>query len=631
VVGVMPPRFENATLPSAELWAPLQYSTVLNPDGREWGHHLRLIGRMREGTRLASARADLDAIARGPLKDFPRVPWASLQQGLIVTSLQEDVTRTVRPTLLAVMVAVLLVLAIAATNVTNLTLARGAQRRGEFAMRAALGAGRGRLARQMVTETMVLSLAGGALGMAIAAAGVRALVAMSPPDLPRVDAIRVDGWVLLFALAITTLVGTIGGLVFALHASRRDVRQPSQMTSTRTAPGANRTRRALVVIEVALALTLLVSAGLLWRSLTRLFESSVGFDAGNVLTMQVQQAGRRYPGDARKFQFFEEVLDRVRQVPGVDNAALTNQVPLSGDLDVYGVHFERDGDSRRNDTGLLRYGVTPEYFDVMRIPLRRGRLFTARDGAAPRVALLSDSFARALFEGDGSAAIGQRMRIGSAEGDLYTVVGIVGDVTHTALGATMQAAVYVPMRQWHFADTAMSVVVRARVDAAALAPPVRQAIWSVDKDQPVLRVSTLARLVDRSEAGRRFALTLFEVFALAALALAAIGIYGILAGSVTERTREIGVRSALGASRGDILALVFRQAMTLTAAGVTLGVLGAAAATRGLATLLFGVSPLDPVTYLSVIAMLGVVAAVACSAPAWRAARIDPAITLRAE
>jgi predicted permease len=348
--------------------------------------------------------------------------------------------------------------------------------------------------------------------------------------------------------------------------------------------------------------------------------------------MQIQQAGRRFPTDARRWQFFADVTDRVRQVPGADIVALTSQLPLSGDLDGYGAHLESDGPSRNNDTGVLRYAVTPENFDVMRIPLRRGRLLTARgDTNAPRASVVSEGFARAAFGGDGASAMGQRMQLGPDDGRPYTIVGIVGDVKQTSLGAAAPAAVYIPMTQWHWADTVMSVVVRARGDAASLAPAVRQAIWSVDKDQPVLRVSTLARLVDLSEADRRFALTLFELFAVAALALAAIGIYGILAGAVTERTREIGVRSALGASRGAILALVVRDAMTLAGAGIVLGIGSAAAATRGLKTMLFDISPLDPATYAAVVATLIAVAAIACCAPAWRAARVDPVIALRAE
>jgi putative ABC transport system permease protein len=632
VVGVMPASFENATLADAELWTPLQYDTVLRPEGREWGHHLRLIGRLRDGVSIAAARTELGDIARTPMPEFPRVAWASLANGLVVSSLQEDVTRGVRTALLALMLAVLVVLAIASANVTNLLLARVAQRRGEFAMRAALGAGRARLLGQLVTETMVLAIAGGLLGLGVAALGVNTLVAMSPPGLPRVHAIRLDTPVFIFALAITTGVGAIAGLVSAFHGSGRDLQPRLTSASRRTGRGRDRTRRALVVVEVALALTLLVGAGLLWRSLTRIFDTPAGFDATNVLTMQIQQAGRRFPTDARRLQFFADVLERLRQVPGADIAALTSQLPLSGDLDGYGAHLESDGSARNNDTGVLRYAVTPEYFEVLRIPLRRGRLLTARDDAnAPRAAVVGEGFARAAFGGDGASAMGQRMQIGPDDGRPYTIVGIVGDVKQTSLGAADPGAVYIPMTQWHWADTVMSLVVRTRDDAASLAPSVRQAIWSVDKDQPVLRVSTLSRLVDLSEADRRFALTLFEAFAGASLLLAAIGIYGILAGAVTERTREIGVRSALGASRGDVLALVVRDAMTLAGTGIVLGVGGAAATTRGLRTMLFDTSPLDPVTYAAVVATLLAVAAIACCAPAWRAARVDPVIALRAD
>src|SRR5918992_6231172 len=474
VIGVMPRSFENVLAPAAELWAPLQYGASFAPDSREWGHHLRMIGRVRPGVGRSQATAELAAIARTPLPEFPRVRWAALESGLIVSSLRDDVTRGVRPTLLAVFGAVILLLAIACVNVTNLLLARGAQRRGEFAMRGALGAGRGRLIRQLLTESVVLALFGGALGMIVATFGIRALIVLSPPTLPRLDAIRLDGAVFAFALATVALVGVAVGLLPALQLARTDLRAGLQHGSRRTAGDHRSARGALVVAQVALALMLLVSAGLMLRSLERVFAVSVGFDPSNLLTMQVQSSGRRFDADSVRYRFFEQALEAVQRVPGVERAAFTSQLPLSGDLEVYGVRLESDRDS--TDIGAaLRYAVTPAYFGVMRIPLRHGRLLDARDGpGTPRVAVLNESFTRRRFpKGD---AIGQRVRFGPEAGDWYTIVGVVGDVRQASVGLAQTNAIYVSPSQWHWVDPLMSLVVRMtcasgdRCDAARLAP-----------------------------------------------------------------------------------------------------------------------------------------------------------------
>lgn len=630
VAGVMPPGFENVSQPSAEIWTPLQYDTVLKPDAREWGHHLGMIGRLHAGVALATARDELARMARAPRPEFARVPWADLSRGLIVTSLQAEIARAIKPALLAVMAAVLLLLAIASANVTSLLLARGAQRRGEFAMRAALGASRGRLLRQVVVESLALAAGGGALGIAVAYFSVRVLIALSPPGLPRTAAIAVDESALLFCCAVTTLVGLAAGVVSASGASRASLQHRLQQVSQRTIGGNDRARRLLVVAETAVALTLLVGAGLLWRSLEHLLSTPPGFDASHVLTLQVQGIGRRFDADAAGLRFFTQALEHVQQLPDVVDAGLTSQLPLSGDLDGYGTHFERDGPSQVNDGAAFRYAVSPGYFRAMRIPLRAGRLIDAHDLAdSMRVALLNEAFARRVFGGAG--AIGQRLRFGPAEGDWFTVVGIVGDVKQTWLGAPDADAVYVPLPQWHWTDRVLSMVIRTHGDPAALAAPARRAIWAIDRDQPIVRVMTMERLVARSEADRRFVLVLFEAFAFAALALAAIGIYGVVSGAVTERTREIGVRAALGATRGEITTLVLRQGVRLAAAGGAIGVLAAAIASRGLTSLLFAVSPLDPLTYATVVGTLGAVTILACAAPAWRAARVDPAVTLRSE
>jgi putative ABC transport system permease protein len=628
VIGVMPAGFENVVAPSALAWTTLEYDRSLPIDGREWGHHLRMIGRLRSGIDMARAALQLDAVARTPLPEFHRVPWASLSGGMIVHSLQDDTTRGVRPALLAVLGAVVLVLVIACVNVTNLLLTRAAQRRGEFAMRAALGAGRTRLIRQLLTESLLLAIIGGVLGLVVAELGVRALVALSPPGLPRVDAIRVDGAVFAFGMVVTTVIGFVVGVIPALHASREDLRTGLQESSRRTAGDHRFTRASLVVAEVALALVLLVSAGLLMRSLEHLFAVAPGFDAPHLLTMQVQASGRQFDDTGATNRFYDRALDAVRHLPSVAAAAFTSQLPLSGDFDGYGVHFENDVDPS-GDGSALRYAVTPDYFKVMGIPLRRGRLLGRYDiGGAPFVVLLNESFAKRKFPGQNP--IGRRMHVGPADGPWYTIVGIVGDVKHTSLAAGELDAVYIPSGQWFFADRVRSLVVRSRAGVAALVPAMKAAIWSADKNQAIVRVATMDQLVAATAADRRFALTLFELFGLVALLLAAIGIYGVLSGNVSERTREIGVRSALGASPSDILTLVIRQGMSLAALGVVIGASGAVVASRALVTLLFGVSRLDPVTYAGVIVLLVGVSLVACGVPAWRAARVDPACTLRA-
>ena len=636
VIGVMPLGFENVLSPSAGVWSLLQYDPSLPAQGREWGHHLHMVGRLRPGTGIDRARQELDAIAHAPVRDFPRQPWASMKHGLMVNSLQEEVTRGVRPALLVVGGAVLLVLIMACANVTNLLLARGAQRRAEFAMRVALGAARSRLICHLLTESLLLGAIAGLLGLAIANIGVRALVALSPPELPRIGAIGVNGSVFAFALAISVLTGLAVGLMPALYVSRGDLHVGLQEHSRRAAGHRQLTRGTLVVAEVAIALVLLVGAGLLFRSLERLFAIAPGFDPSNLLTMQVQiTSPRRFPDDQAFHRFYEQALDAARRVPGVATAAFTSELPLSGDdnsFDEYGVQVEQRSNAPPERVDANRYAVTAGYFETMGIPLRHGRLFGERDmrPAPVRPVIVSESFARRAFSDQDP--IGRRIRFGGPANRLWdVVVGVVGDVKQTSLAATNLDAVYVTTSQWLWAETPLWLVVRARGDAATLAPPIRETVWSVDKDQPIVRSATMDQRLASSEADRHFALIVFEAFGLMALSLATVGIYGVLSGSVTERTREIGVRSALGASRRDILTLIVGQGLTLTALGISIGLVAATAASRALVTLLFGVGRVDPTTYGGVVALLLGVSAIACWFPAWRAARVDPSITLRAE
>ncbi len=629
VIGVMPPTFENVLVPTAEIWSPLQYDRSLPANGREWGHHLRTLARLLPNVSVEQASHDLEGVLQSLIQTYPAVRFP---QRLMINPLQNEITGAVRPALLATLGAVILVLIIACVNVTNLLLARGAQRSGEFAVRSALGAGRPRLLRQLLTESLLLALIGGTLGMLLAEFGVRILVALSPPMLPRIGAIRLNGTVLAFGIGMTTLIGLLVGLVPAIYASRGNLQQTMQQNSQRTTGGHQFTRRLLVVVEFALALALLVSAGLLMRSLQRLFSISPGFNISRMLTLQVQTSSRKYDKDG-SIRFFNQAVDAVRQVPGVSAAALTSQLPLSGDLDEYGVQFESlQNGKTEGGYSAFRYAVSPEYLETIGIPLLRGRLLNAQDtSTAPLAVVLSESLARHKFP-NSEDPIGRRLHVGPADGPWYVVVGVVGNVKQASLALNESDAVYVTLEQWRFADPALSLIVRSRSDdLTSLVAPIKNAIWSADKDQPIARVATMDNLLAATAAERRFAMVLFEAFGFVALLLAATGIYGVLSGSVTERMREIGVRLALGATPGNILSLVVRQGVALTGLGIVIGLSAAVLASQAITSLLFGVSRLDPVTYIGVVLILVAVSVIACWVPAQRAARVDPSITLRAE
>jgi len=628
VIGVMPAGFENVLAPGAQYWMPLRYDASLPQACRDC-RHLRVVGRLKPGVTEGQATREMNTVFANIRRDHP-TDYSSI--GVSIPTLQADITKGVRPVMFTLLGAVFLVLLIACANVTNLLLARGVQRQGEFAVRVALGARQGRVVRQLLTESLLLAAAGGIAGALIAQAGVKALIALSPAALPRISSIAVNGPVLAFGLAITTLVGIVFGLVPAVHASRADLHQGIKQGSRRTAGTSRATRAALVISEVALAIVLLVGSGLLLRSTGRVFAVNPGFDPANVLTMQVQAGGKSLPNDTVVRAFYERALDAVRHESGVEAAAFTSQLPMSGDFDGQGITIKAHPAANPADNpSAFRYGVSDGYFEAMRIPLKKGRSFTAQDVAAsPHVAIVNESFAKKHWPGEDP--IGQLVSAGDpSKPEWMEIVGVAGDLKQLALSQQESNALYIPESQWPYADQAMSLVVRTTGDAASIAPAVRRAVWSVNKDQPIVRIVTAATLVEQSESQRRFALVLFEAFALVALVLAAAGIYGVLAGSVTERTREIGVRSALGASRRDILTMVVRQGLSLTAVGAAIGIAGALALSHLITSLLFGVSALDPATYIGVTAVLGLVALGACAVPAVRAARIDPMETLRTE
>jgi len=629
VIGVMPSTLEHRLMPAADVWRTLRYNRALPSfEGREWGHHLRMAARLREGVSIADAETDLKQIARDPVSRFTRPAWASMPQGVTVEPLLLALTSETRPAMLAVLAAVMLLMLIACVNVINLLLARNAQRRGELALRTALGASRGRVMRQLLTETLVLASAGGIAGLLAAQVTLRALVLLGPRDLPRVAGLAIDAPVFWIAFAVTAVVGLLVALLPTW--SNRDLKAVLPQGSWQ-ASSHHVVRRSLVVAEVAFALVLLAGASLLFRSLQQLFAVAPGFDDRSVLTLQVQIAGPRYRDPESTHRFFREALEAVTRVPGVATAALTTQLPLSGDSDVYGLRFESaSSEPGSADGAAFRYAVSADYFQTMNIPLRSGRSLSDQDrsDATPAV-LINESLARRRFRD--VDPLGQRLHIGPTDRPWFTVVGVVGDVRQLSLETDQFDAVYVTAEQWHFPDLARWFVIKSRGDAAALAPAIQAAIWSVDRDQPIVRVAPMSQWVAATAGTRRFALILFQVFGVAALLLTAVGIYGVVSGGVTERVREIGVRTALGASRGSILAMVMRQGLRLSIAGIAIGVVTAALASRGLTTLLFGISPLDPASYVAVVLLLISVSILASWLPAWRASRVDPAATLRSE
>jgi putative ABC transport system permease protein len=628
VIGVMPRSFENVLSPSAEIWRPLRYDHTLPATGPEWGHHLRMVGRIRPGVAADAAHQELSALARTPISSVARPPWANLRDGFLVVPLQDEMTREVKPALAAVVTASLLLLAIACVNVVNLVLARGIERRAEFATRAALGASRGRLLRQLLAEALVLAGLGGTLGLALAHAAVVTIIALSPPDLPRLGAIRVDSAAFVFAAVLSVGIGLIVTIVPGVYALAGAAPAASSQAA-RIVSGHQRARRILVVAEVALALVLLVGAGLLVRTVRHLLAVAPGFRPEGVLTLQVQATGEQFRNNAATRRFFAQALDAVRQLPGVSAAAMTTQLPLTGDAEMWGVHLQSSPtQAGGGDRSALVYTITPEYLNVMGISLQRGRVINDRDTAsAPLAVLLSASFAQRRFPGQNP--IGQRLHIGPDTGPWFTVVGVVGDVKQASLAVAPADAVYVADAQWALPARAMWFTVRTAGAPAPLVPAIRRAIWSVDKTLPIVRVATMNERVNASTIEQQFVMVLFEAFAGIALVLATIGIYGILAGSVAERTREIGLRSALGATRASILGMVLRQALIVTGTGLAVGTLIAAGASRGLETMLFGVSRGDTLTYGAVIALLIAASLLGCCVPGWRAVRIDPSVALR--
>ncbi|MEK6410078.1 MAG: ABC transporter permease [Acidobacteriota bacterium] len=622
VIGVMPAGFGFPDR-ETDLWAPVAFTAR---DAQAHGSHfLSVIGRLKPGATAAQARTDMNAIAGRLAEQYQdtNAGW-----GISVFPMQEYDVRDIKPALLVLLGAVALVLLIACANVANLLLARSTVRQKEIAIRAALGASRWRVARQLLTESVLLALAGGAVGLLLAQWGIGSLLALAPQDLPRVKDVTLDAGVLGFTLLVTLLTGVIFGLVPALQASNPNLNETLKEGGRGTTGGHHRVRGALVVTEVALALLLLVGAGLLIRSFYRLQQVNPGFNSSNALAVTVSLPGRKYSQNDQRSAFFTQLIEKVSALPGVVAVGASQSLPIQGD---YLLGFKIQGrppDAPGEDPSTNYYAVTPDYFKAMGIPLLRGRVFTEQDKKdAPRVVVINEEMAKRYFPDQDP--IGQRIHVTQGPEVFREIVGIVGGVKQYGLAQPTTLQTYEPYLQMPFSG--MTLVVRAEGNLAPLGGAIRSQVLAIDKEQPVSRIRPLEQLVSESVATQRFSMLLLGIFAAVALILSIVGLYGVMSYSVTQRTHEIGIRAALGAQRTDVLKLVVGQGMILALTGVGIGLAAAFALTRLMATLLFGIGATDPLTFVAIPAVLTGVALAACFVPARRATKVDPIIALRYE
>jgi putative ABC transport system permease protein len=630
VIGVLPAGFKYPISDDPQdFWEPLFSATFLTKEAREEraNHFLSVIGRMKPGATVEQTKADLDLLSRQIEQQYPQ---SNTNVIFNAVSMHEDMTRDYRGTLLIMLGAVGLVLLIACANVANLLLARAAARQKEVAIRMALGASRKRIAAQLLTESLLLSLAGGALGLLLASGGIFLLIAYGPTDVPRLHDVSLDRNVLLFTLAISTLTGVLFGLVPALQASRPDPGNTLKQDGRGLAHGRSRMRSALIVSEVALSLMLLVGAGLLINSFWRLLRTDAGFEPRGVLALDIPLSRTKYTTPEQRSAAFEQMIGRMKTLPGVRDVSVTSNVPMT-DRDVE-LTFQIEG--RRpyqpGEEPTADYTVVgSDYFRTMNIALHRGRVFTNHDTAgSPEVVVVSDAFVKRYFPTEDP--IGRRIVFDDPDRKPLEIVGVVGDIKRNGLDAAVEPELYISHLQRP--ERRLNLVLRTDArDAAQLTQATRAEIKNFDPNQIIWRTQTLEELLGTSVAPRRFNMLLLGIFATVALVLAAVGLYGVMSYSVSWRTHEIGIRMALGAKRADVLRLVIRQGLAMTLIGLGIGLVGAFALSRVMAGLLFGVSPKDPLTFAGVSIVLLAVALLACLLPARRATRVNPIVALRSE
>jgi putative ABC transport system permease protein len=620
IVGVMPEGFTPVYIPGAALWRPLRLNPV-NPNRNSAVFHT--FGRLRPGVTIEQARARLDALAKHLQAEHAA---SDSGKGINPVPLQEQRVGSLRPSLFMLQGAVAFVLIIACVNIANLLLSRAAGRRGEIAVRRALGADRARIVRQLLTESTVLALIGGGLGAMLGTWGVAALKAIAPDGTPRIAEVTVDGRVLAFTAALSLLTGLLFGLVPAAHAARdRFGAALKQGGRGEMGDGGRRARRALIVAELALALVLLAGGGLLLRTFLALQRVDLGFNPSQILTGFVLPPAAAYRTNADRLAFYDAVRARIGALPGVRQASLSSVLPLTGDSDTDFLIEGRPAPTRSADANITWYRiVTANYFSTMAIPLKRGRLFQDRE--AEPVVVINETAAKRYWPNEDP--IGRRIRFGDQQ-PWAAIVGIVGDVQMRGARGTNVVETYIPY--WQNPEAGINVVLKTAGDPRALVEPMRRAIKEVDAGIAVATIATMDELVAQSMGSSHFYALLVGIFAGLALVLAAVGIYGVMSYAVAQRTQEIGVRLALGAARRQIFGLVVGETLRLAAAGLVLGLAGAVAVGRALGDMLFGVPRVDFVTFAGTAVLLVAVAFLATWLPARRATRIDPMVALRIE
>jgi len=632
VIGIMPASFRSPFINSKpEVWIPLVQDPLFGSwMARRGGHWLAVFGRLKPGVSIAQAQAEMDAISERLASEFPaeNKGWT-----VRLVPMQKEIVGDVRTALLVLLGAVGLVLLIACANIANLLLTRATSRSKEIAVRTALGAGRSRIIRQLLSETAVLGLLGGVIGIALAYWGVRALSSLLPDNLPRVNAIRVDNFVLIFALVLSAIASAVFGLVPALFASKLDIQSSLREGSGRSGESGNRRRARsfLAAAEIALAMVLLVAAGLLLRSFSKLTSVSPGFEPQHIVKAEVSLPQFQYSKPQQWTAFSDELLAHIQAQPGLQNSAIAIPVPIVDGFINLGFEIEGAPPKSSTESRTADYAsVSPEYFHVMGIPLLSGRLFNQQDIAtAPPVTLISKTMAQRYFPNQDP--IGKRLSFGFPPnpGIPREIVGIVGDVRDTSLGDAPGPMMYVPYAQAPFWGA--DLVVKSTLGTSAVTVAIRQEVQKIDKDLPVTDVGKLPDLLDASVSQQRFRTLLLGLFAAMALILAATGIFGVISYSVSCRTNEIGIRVALGASRAAILRMILRETLLLTFAGLLVGIPCALVASHLIGHMLFGVSANDPVTLAAVASTLTAVATLAGFIPARRAMLVDPMVALRHE